>query len=162
MTAGSGSRVKVRVSGSRFGFQFFGSDSWFGFEFSVRVSGLLFKFTNVKQHASHVKQHASTVKQHASKVKQHASKVKQHAHARGGQWCGHCKKLAPTWGLLASHFVQDSSVAIANVDCTVHKGVCEKQVRTGEKNLAGRDCNLAPRDPRASDPDPDPDPDPGP
>jgi len=38
-------------------------------------------------------------------------------------WCGHCKKLAPTWEKLASIFKNDENVVIANVDADKHKDV---------------------------------------
>ncbi|KAK0390726.1 hypothetical protein NLU13_0229 [Sarocladium strictum] len=31
-------------------------------------------------------------------------------------WCGHCKKLAPTWEIVAASVANDKSVVIANVD----------------------------------------------
>jgi thioredoxin domain-containing protein 5 len=37
-------------------------------------------------------------------------------------WCGHCKKLAPTWDHVAKHLKGKSN--IARVDCTVHKDIC--------------------------------------
>jgi len=41
-------------------------------------------------------------------------------------WCGHCKRLAPTWEELA-HAVSDNSlIKIATVDCTAEKKLCEK------------------------------------
>lgn len=38
-------------------------------------------------------------------------------------WCGHCKRLAPTWDELADA-VSGTNVVIAKVDCTVAKSVC--------------------------------------
>jgi len=38
-------------------------------------------------------------------------------------WCGHCKKLAPTWEKLASIFKNEENVVIANVDADKHKEV---------------------------------------
>merc|ERR1712137_947766 len=37
-------------------------------------------------------------------------------------WCGHCKKMAPTWAELASA----SQYTIADVDCTIHKDLATK------------------------------------
>jgi thiol-disulfide isomerase/thioredoxin len=39
-------------------------------------------------------------------------------------WCGHCKRLAPTWADLAKEFQGNDSVMIASVDCTEHRDVC--------------------------------------
>ncbi len=39
-------------------------------------------------------------------------------------WCGHCKKLAPTWEELATAAKADGKFKVASVDCTVEKGRC--------------------------------------
>eukprot|EP00878_Enallax_costatus_P000727 GHUV01000840.1.p1 GENE.GHUV01000840.1~~GHUV01000840.1.p1 ORF type:complete len:142 (+),score=26.70 GHUV01000840.1:126-551(+) len=39
-------------------------------------------------------------------------------------WCGHCKRLAPTWKELADAFKDDKSIKIAHVDCTQDRDVC--------------------------------------
>jgi len=38
-------------------------------------------------------------------------------------WCGHCKKLAPTWEKLANVFKNDENVVIANIDADKHGDV---------------------------------------
>ena len=49
-------------------------------------------------------------------------------------WCGHCKKLKPDWDKLGSEFV-DSSVTIAEIDCTVDKELCSKEGVSGYPTL---------------------------
>jgi len=39
-------------------------------------------------------------------------------------WCGHCKRLGPTWGQLGDAYAGHSVINIASVDCTQHKSVC--------------------------------------
>ena len=43
-------------------------------------------------------------------------------------WCGHCKKLAPTWEELSGAVPE--GVHVAHVDCTVAQDICTSQVRT--------------------------------
>lgn len=40
-------------------------------------------------------------------------------------WCGHCKNLAPTWREVAWMF-EGAEVAVAEVDCTETKELCQK------------------------------------
>ena len=69
-------------------------------------------------------------------------------------WCGHCKKMAPTWVDLAKDLGSDDSVMIAEVDCTVESSVCSENGVKGyptlkafkggkeiEKYAGGRDIN---------------------
>jgi len=39
-------------------------------------------------------------------------------------WCGHCKRMAPTWDELATKLHQKTNVA--KVDCTAEKSVCSR------------------------------------
>jgi len=48
-------------------------------------------------------------------------------------WCGHCKRLAPTWDELAE--VVGSNWNVAKVDCTVHSAVCNAQEIRGYPTL---------------------------
>lgn len=44
-------------------------------------------------------------------------------------WCGHCKRLAPTWQQLAEKYVGNDRVKIAKIDCSVteNRNVCNEQ-----------------------------------
>jgi len=37
-------------------------------------------------------------------------------------WCGHCKAMKPDWDKLAGEFEGNTSVVIADVDCTEERG----------------------------------------
>lgn len=52
-------------------------------------------------------------------------------------WCGHCKRLAPTWEDLAvkSNAAEEKVVTIAKVDCTIHTALCSSQDVTGYPTL---------------------------
>ncbi|KAL7718094.1 Protein disulfide isomerase [Entamoeba marina] len=39
-------------------------------------------------------------------------------------WCGHCKKLAPTYEELAQEFIANEDVIIAEVNCDDHRPLC--------------------------------------
>lgn len=42
-------------------------------------------------------------------------------------WCGHCKKLAPTFDEASAHpRLEGSDVRLAKVDCTAARSVCER------------------------------------
>lgn len=49
-------------------------------------------------------------------------------------WCGHCKKLAPTWKQLAKHM--QSKLTIAEVNCEDNSALCKAQGVTGYPMLA--------------------------
>eukprot|EP00475_Leptophrys_vorax_P045138 TRINITY_DN9288_c0_g4_i1.p1 TRINITY_DN9288_c0_g4~~TRINITY_DN9288_c0_g4_i1.p1 ORF type:complete len:166 (-),score=6.95 TRINITY_DN9288_c0_g4_i1:241-738(-) len=48
-------------------------------------------------------------------------------------WCGHCKRLAPSWEELAGSAPRE--VVVAHVDCTEHKALCEDQEIRGYPTL---------------------------
>ncbi|KAL1727432.1 thioredoxin-like protein [Schizophyllum commune] len=48
-------------------------------------------------------------------------------------WCGHCKKLAPTWDLLAQHM--QNRLTIAEVDCEAHPALCKSYNVNGYPTL---------------------------
>jgi thioredoxin domain-containing protein 5 len=48
-------------------------------------------------------------------------------------WCGHCKKLAPTWKQLARHM--QNKLTIAEVNCDVHGSLCKSHNVEGYPTL---------------------------
>lgn len=48
-------------------------------------------------------------------------------------WCGHCKRMAPTYDELGRKFVGHDKVKIAKVDCTqeINRGLCSQQKVNG-------------------------------
>mmetsp|Transcript_74594 Transcript_74594/g.150874 ORF Transcript_74594/g.150874 Transcript_74594/m.150874 type:complete len:139 (+) Transcript_74594:41-457(+) len=39
-------------------------------------------------------------------------------------WCGHCKRLAPSWTEMATKLADNKNVAVAYIDCTAHREIC--------------------------------------
>ena len=52
-------------------------------------------------------------------------------------WCGHCKRLVPTWTELSAKFIGNAGVRIAKVDCTLPeaKELCKQQEVNGFPTL---------------------------
>lgn len=66
------------------------------------------------------------------------SKIKENNHLVKffAPWCGHCKRLEPTWEELSKKYnVDDSEVTIARVDCTTDASVCSSNEVTGYPTL---------------------------
>jgi len=54
-------------------------------------------------------------------------------------WCGHCKRLAPTWEQLATKYADNKDVLVGHVDCTVNdnenRALCDAQGVNGFPTL---------------------------
>jgi len=50
-------------------------------------------------------------------------------------WCGHCKKLAPDYEIVATAFAKTDSVVVASVDADAHKDLASKFGVTGYPTL---------------------------
>jgi len=51
-------------------------------------------------------------------------------------WCGHCKKMAPTWSQYATTVKERQlPYKVAKVDCTVQKDICQKYAIRGYPTL---------------------------
>jgi len=50
-------------------------------------------------------------------------------------WCGHCKRLAPDYEILANAYANEDSVVIAKVDCDAHKDIASQYDVSGFPTL---------------------------
>ncbi|XP_014672021.1 PREDICTED: thioredoxin domain-containing protein 5-like [Priapulus caudatus] len=50
-------------------------------------------------------------------------------------WCGHCKRLTPTWNQLAEKYDEDKDVTIAKIDCTANQPICTQFKVSGYPTL---------------------------
>ncbi|KAE8739622.1 hypothetical protein FOCC_FOCC014887 [Frankliniella occidentalis] len=52
-------------------------------------------------------------------------------------WCGHCKRMSPTWDELGSKFLGSGQVTIGKVDCTldINKDLCKQQEVRGYPSI---------------------------
>ncbi|ESO94095.1 hypothetical protein LOTGIDRAFT_145171 [Lottia gigantea] len=50
-------------------------------------------------------------------------------------WCGHCRKLAPTWIDLSKKFSETEEVVIADLDCTQYEEICKDNKVRGYPTL---------------------------
>jgi len=51
-------------------------------------------------------------------------------------WCGHCKKLAPEYEIIATAFKKNTQdVTVGKVDCTVHQDLCSEHGISGYPTL---------------------------
>merc|ERR1712170_240942 len=50
-------------------------------------------------------------------------------------WCGHCKKLEPTYEDFARVFGNEESVVVARVDCDAHRELCSRYDVSGYPTL---------------------------
>ena len=48
-------------------------------------------------------------------------------------WCGHCKKLAPTWDKLAK--AADGAFGVGSMDCTTSQPICSQYKIKGYPTL---------------------------